>query len=170
MSNTNVIDFISHFDKKQRRERVREQLSASGWDVSAATDVLNSDMCVYLMDTKESAVLMYGTSFSKLPNENEVPSVDWQHFVLAWDVIADPEMPFDETHKRATIELSLSVLSSIDNWGICRERLCSEQDKKPHLLVLIDRENMMAPKELIVAYSESQVLNADSLQAIVNQL
>ena len=87
MSNTNVIDFISHFDKKQRRERVREQLSASGWDVAAATDVLDSDVCVYLMDTKESAVVMYGTSFSKLPDEDEVPSIDWQHFVLAWDVI-----------------------------------------------------------------------------------
>lgn len=117
----------------------------------------------------QRCVILFGTKFDQLPIAGEKASIDWQHFVLAWDVIADPEMPFDQTHKRSTMDLSLSALGGVENWESCRKRLCGAQDnKRPHLLILIDRENMNAPRELIVAYSESRVLNTESLRAIVD--
>ena len=168
MKVSNVINFIPHFEQKKNRQRIEEELNASGWEITDEINCLDSDFCVYLMDTKEQCVILFGAKLESLPLTGGA-SIDWHHFVLAWDVIADPEMPFDETHKRHTIEMSLSAVSSIDAWANCRDRLCTASDnKKPHLLILIDRENMRSPKELIVAYSESNVLNADSLHAIVD--
>lgn len=169
MSNNNVVDFFTHFEKKQNQQRLQEELNASGWEISDEINSTDSEVCVYLMDTKEPCVILFGTKFDQLPIAGEKASIDWQHFVLAWDVIADPEMPFDETHKRSTMDLSLSALGGVENWESCRKRLCGAQDnKRPHLLILIDRENMNAPRELIVAYSESRVLNTESLRAIVD--
>lgn len=166
---SNVIDFISHFDKKQHKQRLAEKLNASGWDITDEIDSLGSELCVYLMDTQESCVILFGTDLSSTPVTDDRDSITWQNFVLAWDVIADPEMPFDETHKQSTIDMSLKALSGIEDWETFRARLAGAKDnKKPHLLVLIDRENTQSPCELIVAYSEASVLNADSLHAIVN--
>lgn len=166
-TNNNVIDFISHFKEKQKKARLTEELSASGWEITDELDSISSDVCVYLMDTKEPCVVLFGVSHAELSMNKDV--TDWQHFVLAWDVIADPEMPFDEVHKQSTIGMFLKALSGIEDWETFRARLAGAKDnKKPHLLVLIDRENTQSPRELIVAYSEASVLNADSLHAIVN--
>ena len=40
--------------------------------------------------------------------------------------------------------------------------------KKPHILVIIDRANLESPLELIVAHSESPVMNSESIQSIVD--
>ena len=165
---SNVINFIPHFEQKKNRQRIEEELNASGWEITDEINCLDSDFCVYLMDTKEQCVILFGAKLESLPLTGGA-SIDWHHFVLAWDVIADPEMTFDETHKRHTIDMSLSALSGITEWDHCCERICKvESNKTPHLLVLIDRKNIEMPAELIVAYSESKVLNTDSLHAIVN--
>lgn len=166
---SNVINFISHFEKKQHKQRLAEELNASGWEITDEIGNLESEVCVYLMDTKEACVILFGTDLASIPVTSDNDSINWQNFVLAWDVIADPEMPFDETHKQSTISMSLKALSGIEDWETFRGRLAGAKDtKKPHLLVLIDRDNSQSPRELIVAYSESNVLNADSLHAIMN--
>lgn len=168
MGNGNVVDFFPHFKRKQNKQLLQEKVNAAGWEMDTEITGIDSDVCLYLMDTKESSLILFGTQFEHLPTVDA--AVSWKNLVLAWDVIADPEMPFDETHKRSTIELSLECLAGVENWASCRERLLNvqkEKEKRAHLLVLIDREDTQGPRELIVAYSKDPVLNKDSLHAIV---
>lgn len=169
MSNKNVIDFISHLKKKQSKERLTEEILVSGWEITDDINSIDSELCIYLIDTKEPGIILFGVSLDDLPSPASKHGIDWKHFVMAWDVIADPEMPFDKTHKQMTMDMSLKALSGLDEWNNCHERISqTDNQKKAHLLVLINRENMSAPEDLIIAYSESNVLNADSVQAIIN--
>ena len=169
MGNGNVIDFVSYLKRNQSKERLAEEIEASGWEITHEINSVDSDLCVYLIDTKESGIILFGLSVDELPAPSSNQSIDWQHFVMAWDVIADPEMPFDETHKQTTMGMSLKALSGLDEWVNCYRRICQKRgQKKSHLLVLINRENMSTPEDLIIAYSESKFLNTDSLHAIIN--
>ena len=78
-------------------------------------------------------------------------------------------MPFDETHKLNTMQLALRALPGLTEWQSFSERAFStEGAKKPHILVIIDRANLESPLELIVAHSESPVMNSESIQSIVD--
>ena len=44
MSNDNVIDFVSHLKKKQSKERLTEEILASGWEITDDINAQNRDI------------------------------------------------------------------------------------------------------------------------------
>ena len=169
MAESIVIDFTAHLQKKRQAEALKERIAASGWDIDGDVSSIDSEICFYLIDSKESGVVLFGCSKDSIPAPGSLEIVHWGHFVLAWDVIADPEMPFDETHKLNTMQLALRALPGLTEWQSFSERAFStEEAKKPHILVIIDRANLESPLELIVAHSESPVMNSESIQSIVD--
>lgn len=170
MSEKRVLDFTARLARKRGLEKLTERISVSGWNIDCEAVNLESDLCVYLIDSKESCVILFGCKKDSIPdqelNKNEI--VHWGHFVLAWDVIADPSMPFDAKHKSVTMNMALKAIPSLKEWPNLYQKLFnSDEGKTPHLLVVIDRENMESPLDLIVAHSNSQVMNKDSIFAIV---
>lgn len=169
MADNVIIDFTAHLNKKRQNEALRERIAASGWEIEGDVSSVNSDVCFYLIDSKEAGVVLFGCNKNRIPQSGSLDIVHWGHFVLAWDVIADPEMPFDETHKQNTMQLALRALASLSEWQSFAEKaLATEGNKKAHILVIIDRKNLDAPLELIVAHSESPVMNSESIQSIVD--
>ena len=78
---SNVINFIPHFEQKKNRQRIEEELNASGWEITDEINCLDSDFCVYLMDTKEQCVILFGAKLESLPLTGGA-SIDWHHFVV----------------------------------------------------------------------------------------
>ena len=169
MAKSIVIDFTARLQKKRHAEALKERIAASGWDIDGDVSSDGSEICIYLIDSKESGVVLFGCSKDSIPTPGSVEIVHWGHFVLAWDVIADPEMQFDETHKLNTMQLALRALPGLTEWQSFSERaFTAEGAKKPHILVIIDRANLESPLELIVAHSESPVMNSESIQSIID--
>lgn len=169
MTDQKVIDITGLLKKKADKENMKSVIQASGWDIDEKAVSYDSQVCIYLVDTTEPGILLFGLSKNELPSPSNTDHVHWGHFVLAWDVIADPEMPFDDLHKQTTMNISVKALSTLDEWPAIHEKLVNAKgDNKAHLIILIDRKDMESPKELIVAYSTAPVLNSDSLAAIVD--
>lgn len=164
-----IIDFTAHLNKKRQNDALKERIAASGWEINGDVSSVNSDLCFYLIDSKEPSVILFGCSKDAIPPPGSQDIVHWGHFVLAWDVIADPEMTFDDKHKKITMQLALRALPSLPEWSsFLSKALETEENKKAHILVVIDRKDMDAPLELIVAHSESPVMNSESIQSIVD--
>lgn len=169
MAKSIVIDFKAHLQKKRQAEALKERIDASGWDIDCDVSSIDSEICFYLIDSKESGVILFGCSKDNIPFPGASEIVHWGHFVLAWDVIADPEMPFDETHKLNTMQLALRALPGLAEWQSFSESAFStEGANKPHILVIIDRASLESPLELIMAHSTSPVMNSESIQSIVD--
>jgi len=170
MSENVVLDFSTHLKRKQDKERLKEIINTSGWEMDYFDFVRsgNSEICIYLIDTREKGILLFGCDMAELDTLGSEKTIHWGHFVLAWDVIADPEMPFDEVHKNNTMEFAVRALSGLSEWkSFSHKAFNTAPGKKAHIMVLVDRNNMEQPQELIVAHSESPVLNVESVQSIV---
>lgn len=170
MSDSVIIDFSAYLKKKQDKERLKEIINTSGWEMGISDFVQSgdSDICIYLIDTREKGILLFGCHKSDFLPPGSDDIIHWGHFVLAWDVIADPEMPFDEAHKKNTMEFAVRALSGLDDWTeFSVKAFGTGPGKKAHIMVLVDRKNMEQPEELIVAHSESPVLNVESVQTII---
>jgi hypothetical protein len=169
MSNS-IIDFEKHMNLKRQKEALKKIIESSGWTIDTPVDSIESDICIYLIDSKESCVVLYGCQLEQILSPGHKNNIHWGHFVLAWDVIADPRMNFDEVHKNNTIEFSLRALPGLGMWNNIEQKIKDKPDNsKAHVLVFIDRENMNAPLEVIVAYSEAAVMNGASINAIVKE-
>jgi hypothetical protein len=168
MSNV-IIDFTARLNKKRQNEALKELIVASGWDIDGEVSSVNSDICFYLIDSVEPGKLIFGCKKDSIPHPNSSEVVHWGHFVLAWNVFADPKMAYDDKHMDNTMELVLRALPSLPEWPkLQKNALSIEAGKKAHILVVVDKNNLDAPHELIVAHSESPVLNAESIQSIVD--
>lgn len=169
MSNS-IIDFEKHMNLKRQKETLKKLIESSGWTIDKPVDSIESDICIYLIDSKESCVVLYGCQLEQLLSPGHKNNIHWGHFVLAWDVIADPRMNFDEVHKTNTIEFSLRALPGLGMWNDIEQKIKDKPDNaRAHVLVFIDRENMNTPLEVIVAYSEAAVMNGASINAIVKE-
>ena len=57
MPGNNVADFTKRLQVKLKKERLKEIVSASGWEING--DVIDgSEVCVYLIDSTESAIVL----------------------------------------------------------------------------------------------------------------
>lgn len=167
MHNKNIINFTARLNKKRDKEKLRECLAASGWEIDCDIESVDSEICIYLIDSQEDGIVLFGCKNSDLTRKTK--TLPWNQFVLAWDVIADPGMPFDETHKRNTMDFALRALPGLSNWPAFSKNAFEVEDgKKLHILVIIDRSDMESPLELIVAHSNSPVMNSESVQAIID--
>ena len=171
MGGNTVIDISARLARKRDLEKLKERIAASGWDIDSEDVNLQAELCVYLIDSKESCVVLFCCNKDSFPDRDINPEdiVHWGHFVLAWDVIADPTMPFDRKHKEVTIGMVRKALLGVEGWPDTHRKLFGTADgNTPHLLVVIDRDNSEFPLDLIVARTNSPVLNSESVHKIVN--
>lgn len=168
MPGNNVADFTKRLQIKLKKERLKEIVSASGWEING--DVIDgSEVCVYLIDKTESAIVLFGCKKMDLIEPEEDDAIHWGHFMSAWDVIADPDLPYDEKHKDITIKFFLRALPNIALWPPVLKKVLSEIDKqRAHILIIIDRDNMESPLDIILARSESLLMNTASIQSIID--
>ena len=168
MPGNNVADFSKHLKMKQKKERLIEIVSASGWELDG--DVLeDSEACVYLIDSQTNATVLFGCKKKDFipPGSNDV--MHWGHFVAAWDVIADPDMPYDAKHKENTINFAMRALPGTELWPQLLKKVVSDTEKaRPHVLIIIDRGDLDAPLDIILARSESLLLSTESIQSILD--
>ena len=163
----NIVQLGEYQRNRKNIADLKKNISNAGWSINSDPAASLSEACVYLVDTSEPAILMFGCAVDKLALNSQT-SVHWGHFVLAYDVIADPEMPFDETHKNITIEMAISSLPGLPVWGGVHKKIMSAGDGyKPHIVVVIDRANMEQPAQIIVAYSTEPLMNEKSITSIV---
>ena len=168
MVNDNVADFMKRLKAKQKKERLKEIVSASGWELNGEF-FDESDLCIYLIDSIERAIVLFGCKKELLVEKSIDDYSHWGHFVAAWDVIADPDMPFDEEHKTQTIKLALEALQGVALWRVIVNKVQAGMgNKRPHILVIIDRTNTLEPLDIILARSESLLMNTESIQSIID--
>lgn len=164
-----VIDFSSHMKKKQNKQALKECIAASGWSITNEVIDTNSEACVYLIDKQEDGVLLFGCKKADFPEHGSKDLMHWGQFVLAWDVIVDPDMAFDEVHKQNTMRFALRSLPRLSQWSsFCDKAFNVETGHTVHILIIIDRQNLEGPWELIVAHSKSPVMNSESIQSILD--
>jgi len=170
MAEKQIVDFMARLHKKQKKKALKEKISASGWVIEDnGVRALDSEICVYIIDTTSEGVMLFACNKADIPAPHSDKVIHWGQFVLAWDVIADPAMAFDETHKFNTIDFAMRALPSLDQWPEFLNKACNTaENMTAHILVIVDRQNLDAPLELIVAHATSQVLNAESIQSIVD--
>lgn len=163
-----VVNFTSHLHNKFQTEILKERITDSGWTIDSDVSSVDSEVCVYLIDNKEDGIVLFGCKKNDFPEPDSNKVIHWGHFVLAWDVIADPSMSFDEIHKNNTMQFALRALPGLPEWSSFSEKAFSTKEmQKAHILVIIDRKNMDSPLELIVAHSELPVMNSESIESIV---
>ena len=168
MPGNNVADFSKHLKKKQKKERLTEIVSASGWDIDGEV-VEESDACVYLIDYQTNAIVLFGCAKKDFIGPGSDDVMHWGHFVAAWDVIADPDMPYDAKHKENTINFAMRVLPGTELWPQMLKKVLSDTEtKRPHVLIIIDRSDLDAPLDIILARSDSILMNAESIQSIID--
>lgn len=169
MTGDNIVDFMQRLKKKKKKERLKEIVSTSGWELNGEI-FEESDVCIYLIDDKESAIVLFGCKKAGLIEPEIDDVISWSHFVAAWDVIADPGMSFDEKHKINTIKFVLHALPRVALWPpILKKVLLSGVDeKKAHILIIIDRDNMKEPLDIILARSNLVLMNTASIQSIID--
>ncbi len=168
MPGNNVADFSKHLKKKQKKERLIEIVSASGWELDG--DVLeDSEACVYLIDSQTNAIVLFGCKKKDFVSPGSDNVIHWGHFVAAWDVIADPDMPYDAKHKENTVDFAMRALAGAELWPPLLKKLLSDTEMtRPHVLVIIDRSDLDVPLDVILARSESLLLNTESIQSILD--
>ena len=168
MPGNNVADFSKHLKKKQKKERLIEIVSASGWELDG--DVLeDSEACVYLIDSQTNAIVLFGCKKKGFVSPGSDNVIHWGHFVAAWDVIADPDMPYDAKHKENTVDFAMRALAGAELWPPLLKKLLSDTEMtRPHVLVIIDRSDLDVPLDVILARSESLLLNTESIQSILD--
>ncbi|MBL4869291.1 MAG: hypothetical protein JKY67_23255 [Pseudomonadales bacterium] len=67
------------------------------------------------------------------------------------------------------MKFALRALPGLKEWPSIKERAFNTRPgQKSHILIIIDRENMDNPLELIVAHSESPIMNQESIRSIVD--
>lgn len=163
-----ILDFTERFERARREKELRENLTGSGWIVDEEFGSDESEVCIYLIDQLEKGLVVFGCGKDSFPRGESSCIVPWEHFVRAWDVIVDPSMPFDRTHKLDTMLLALRSLPGISEWiEFSSTAFATQNGNRPHILVVIDRENMVGPQMLISAHSPSRVLSFDSIKAII---
>ena len=168
MPGNNVADFSKHLKKKQKKEQLIEIVSASGWELDG--DVLeDSEACVYLIDSQTNAIVLFGCKKKGFVSPGSDNVIHWGHFVAAWDVIADPDMPYDAKHKENTVDFAMRALAGAELWPPLLKKLLSDTEMtRPHVLVIIDRSDLDVPLDVILARSESLLLNTESIQSILD--
>lgn len=170
MADKQVVDFTWHLSQKKKKLNLKEKIAASGWTIEGGNVTsVDSELCIYIIDTESDGVILFGCDKSDIPIPGSEKVIHWGHFVMAWDVIADASMSFDETHKHNTISFAVRALPGLEEWPSILERASKKsEDIKSHILVIVDRKNMDRPFELIVAHSESPVMNEESIRSIVD--
>ena len=58
MPGDNVADFLKHLKKKQKKERLKEIVSASGWELDGGV-LDDSEACVYLIDSQTNTIVLF---------------------------------------------------------------------------------------------------------------
>ena len=169
MTGKAVVDFSYHLQQKRNKQALKERIDSAGWVVMDDVRSTESEACVYLIDSKEVGIVLFGCNRSDFSTPGSSDIIHWGQFVLAWDVIADPGMPCDDTHIKNTMRFVLRSLPGVDQWETFYEKAFDlKEDHRAHILVVIDRKNLDAPLDLIVAHSISPVMNPESLQAILD--
>lgn len=168
MSESNIIDFKSSLANKQQKERLKADIAKKGWAIDHVSST-HSDLCVYIMDSTECGIILFGCGVDKFNiSSNEI--IHWGHFVLSWDVIADPSMPYDSTQKITVIELLVKALPGLKNWSEVSEKISNNNNEgKAHILIIVDRKDFEQPLDIIVARSNAVVLNSKSITAILRE-
>lgn len=168
MQSDNVTDFMTRLKKKQKKMRLEEMLSASGWELNDER-LDESEACVYLIDSIVHSIILFGCKKADFIDIDSDDYIHWGHFVAAWDVIADPDLPFDDKHKANTIEFVLRALPGVALWHPILNKVLSETEiKRAHILIIIDRDNTYEPLDIILARSDSLLMNTESIQSIID--
>jgi len=169
MSN-NVVSFTftTRLKNKQDRSKLAEVIEDSGWTIDSEIGSVESDVCVYLIDSKEPGIVLFGCKKDEFAKPGTKDIIHWGHFVLAWDVIADPSMAFDATHKKNAIGFVLRALPGLPQWHSIKDRTFKfRSEETSHMLIIIDRENMDCPLDVIVAHSKAPIMDQESIQSII---
>ena len=169
MVNTVVADFSKHLKNKRDSEILKKRIETAGWSITADVRDNDSEITVYLIDSKEDGIVIFGCKKADFPNLGSPDIIHWGHFVLAWDVIADPDMAFDDEHKKNTMQFAVRALPALDEWpSFSKRAFDTENGKKSHILIIVDRNDMLQPMELIAAHSTSPVMNVESVKSILS--
>ena len=148
---------------------MKKRIAGSGWTIEDDVQRLDSEVVVYLMDSEEAAVLLYGCKKTDFPEPGSGKIIEWKHFLGAWHSIADPVMGFDDRHKEVTMEFSQWALPSLAEWpGIVNLAFNTKHGNRTHLFVVSDRNDIEGPMTIIVAHSTEPVMNTKSVQAILD--
>ena len=115
MPGNNVADFSKHLKKKQKKEQLIEIVSASGWELDGGV-LEDSEACVYLIDSQTNAIVLFGCKKNDFVSPGSDNVIHWGHFVAAWDVISDPDMPYDAKHKENSVDFAMRALAGAELW------------------------------------------------------
>jgi len=161
-----MVEIISFKDYQSDRKAFKESLSSSGF--SAANLKSNySDIVMYVSDSRETGVLVFGFSLSELSSINQSEYLSWPHIVQVWEIIANPELGFDEIYKKNAIQYIIKSLPVLKSWKILVNEIASkEKGLTTHLFVEIDRDNINEPNSIHICQSPNKILNEKSANKI----
>lgn len=160
-----IVLFEPRLRERQQKMRMEEALAnpkgIAGWLLADPATLPGAELCVYLMDAENGTALAFGNSMAELTAS---AAGKWHDLILAWDVVADPNLPCDKTHLEVTSELARRAINSAQ----VLPNLSVQDEQRIHLIVVLDRHNLDSPYALVPAVSYAEILNPESVRAIID--
>tara|TARA_R110002167_G_scaffold204404_9_gene408566 strand:- start:46938 stop:47468 length:531 start_codon:yes stop_codon:yes gene_type:complete len=165
MCSAKVVSIVPRLEAQQEKQRLSEllarELDDSGWTLAGSVEAGDSEVCVYLLDSETDAALVFGSQRSEFPISS---LLDWPDLIQAWEVVADPELAFDDEHLRVTTVLAQQAISHA---GLLPELSAVGDGQRVHLIVVLDRDDWTKPAFSLVAVSSAPVLDAVSVKSVL---
>lgn len=138
-----IIDLTSIIKQRKSNGQLVESLAKNGWSVRTGGEFNNGSVIIYLKDMFSESVLAFGLDKNSFMAEVSRGEVHWGHFVLAWDVVIDTELPHDDIHINETMKI---FIKSLGRLKIRTEILnYCEGAGSFGIIVVVDRNNMEEP-------------------------
>jgi hypothetical protein len=161
-----MADIISFKEYKSDRSTLEQSLTTSGFaDVNIKSN--RSDVVMYVSDSLESGVLVFGFSLNALTKINQSEYLSWSHVVQVWEIIANPELGFDETYKKNAIQYIIKSLPGLKSWSSISKKMKSQRkDLTTHLFLEVDRGNINEPNSIHITQSQLKILDDEAAETI----
>lgn len=111
----NIYDLTAILKLQRNASLLIETLLDDGWVVSGGKETRKVSGVICLKDHSSDVVLAFGLDKKAFSAEVAKCNVHWGHFVLAWDVLVDPELPHDDVHRAETLKMFLASFGTIES-------------------------------------------------------
>ena len=157
MLENKIIDAKSVFLRCKSLRNLEAELASAGWISTFRSLPDESTLQVYVVDTIVPSVALIGLNRADFMKRAVAGKIHWGHFVLAWDVLVDPELPHDDVHRISTMNLLIDSLATTTAWLKIKSEILGQPYSK--IFIAVDRSNMEEPGGYRIERSENISLN-----------
>ncbi len=161
-----ILDFLSHLKQKNTLSQIIQQ----GWKNEYFYYQKNKSFNIYLVDKSRKHFYFFNCNFEDIKNETELPAITEGHFLEGWRFLTQPSIDYCSTHQQRFFESTLEVIGNLPQWqGLPQQTIRNNLSDQSHMILLIDRQNLIKPLELVLVQTHRDLLTPNHIRKLLEK-